>query len=92
MKHSRRLSALRRTRLNRLYAFAREHYAALGVDVNRALKTLARIPISLHCWQGDDVYMRITKQPVGYLINFGHKVTLEWKWLILSELISTKKD
>jgi GxxExxY protein len=32
-------------------------------------------------------YMRITKQPVGYLINFGHKNTLEWKRFILSELI-----
>ena len=32
-------------------------------------------------------YMRITKQPVGYLINFGHKDTLEWKRFILSELI-----
>jgi len=32
-------------------------------------------------------YLRITKQPVGYLINFGHKDTLEWKRFILSELI-----
>ena len=32
-------------------------------------------------------YMRITKQPVGYLINFAHKDTLEWKRFILSELI-----
>lgn len=32
-------------------------------------------------------YMRITKQPVGYLINFGHKDTLEWKRFILSEFI-----
>ena len=35
-------------------------------------------------------YMRITKQPVGYLINFGHKGTLEWKRFILSELIAEK--
>jgi GxxExxY protein len=35
-------------------------------------------------------YMRITKQPVGYLINFGHKDTLEWKRFILSELIAKK--
>lgn len=34
---------------------ALERYAALGVDVRQALKTLATIPISLHCWQGDDV-------------------------------------
>lgn len=32
-------------------------------------------------------YMRLTEQPVGYLINFGHKDTLEWKRIILSELI-----
>ncbi len=32
-------------------------------------------------------YMRIARQPVGYLINFGHQGALEWKRLILSELI-----
>ena len=37
------------------YAIAREQYAALGVDVDAALATLAGISISLHCWQGDDV-------------------------------------
>jgi L-rhamnose isomerase len=37
------------------FRLAREHYAALGVDVDRALKALAKIPVSLHCWQGDDV-------------------------------------
>lgn len=33
-------------------------------------------------------YMRLTRQPVGYLLNFGHKDTLEWKRVILSEYIS----
>ena len=37
------------------YALARERYASLGVDTDRALEVLARISISLHCWQGDDV-------------------------------------
>ena len=37
------------------FSFARERYAKIGVDVDLALKTLAQIPISLHCWQGDDV-------------------------------------
>ena len=32
-------------------------------------------------------YMCITKQPVGYLINFGFKANLEWKRFILSEFI-----
>jgi GxxExxY protein len=33
-------------------------------------------------------YMRIAHQPIGYLINFGRKVSLEWKRLILSDLHS----
>jgi L-rhamnose isomerase len=37
------------------YALARERYALLGVDTDAALETLAQVPISLHCWQGDDV-------------------------------------
>ena len=37
------------------FELARQRYADFGVDVNHALKLLARIPISLHCWQGDDV-------------------------------------
>ena len=37
------------------YALAREQYAGLGVDCDRGLDTLAKIPLSLHCWQGDDV-------------------------------------
>ena len=37
------------------YSLAQERYAALGVDTEAALRALAGIPISLHCWQGDDV-------------------------------------
>ena len=37
------------------YDFARDRYQALGVDVEAALTTLASVPVSLHCWQGDDV-------------------------------------
>ena len=37
------------------FSLAQERYAGLGVDVDHALETLATIPISLHCWQGDDV-------------------------------------
>ena len=39
----------------RSYELARERYAALGVDTEAAMQKLAGIPISLHCWQGDDV-------------------------------------
>ena len=38
-----------------VYAWACEQYAKLGVDVEAALSALDRVPLSLHCWQGDDV-------------------------------------
>ncbi len=41
--------------IGKSFELAKEQYAAIGVDVDRALKTLKTIPISLHCWQGDDV-------------------------------------
>ncbi|WP_076347771.1 L-rhamnose isomerase [Paludisphaera borealis] len=41
--------------VDQAFALAKERYAELGVDVDKALSRLARIPISLHCWQGDDV-------------------------------------
>jgi L-rhamnose isomerase len=37
------------------YELARRRYEDLGVDTDAAMEALARIPISLHCWQGDDV-------------------------------------
>ena len=37
------------------YELARRRYADCGVDVDWALEALASIPISMHCWQGDDV-------------------------------------
>ena len=41
--------------LERAYRLAVARYAEYGVDVGRALKTLEKVPISMHCWQGDDV-------------------------------------
>jgi len=41
--------------IGQAYQLARERYAALGVDTDKAIQQLARIPISIHCWQGDDV-------------------------------------
>jgi len=37
------------------YKLARERYAAIGVDTEKVRHALARVPVSLHCWQGDDV-------------------------------------
>ncbi len=37
------------------YEWARESYARVGVDTDAAIARLKEIPVSLHCWQGDDV-------------------------------------
>jgi L-rhamnose isomerase len=37
------------------YTLAKARYADLGVDTDAVMAKLAKIPISLHCWQGDDV-------------------------------------
>ncbi len=41
--------------IEQAYNPAKERYAALGVDTEKAMDRLGRIAISLHCWQGDDV-------------------------------------
>ena len=37
------------------YEQAKAAYAAFGVDTEAVLSALKNVPISLHCWQGDDV-------------------------------------
>jgi L-rhamnose isomerase len=43
------------TAVEKAYGLAKERYAEFGVDTEAALKRLVGIPISMHCWQGDDV-------------------------------------
>lgn len=38
-----------------IFQAAKEQYAAIGVDAEAALARLSATPISIHCWQGDDV-------------------------------------
>ena len=37
------------------YEIAKERYAAIGIDTDKAVETLEKTPISLQCWQTDDV-------------------------------------
>lgn len=37
------------------YELAKEYYAQYGIDVDEMLEICDKTPISLHCWQGDDV-------------------------------------
>ena len=38
-----------------MYKYAKERYAKYGIDTEAAMETLSKIPVALHCWQGDDV-------------------------------------
>jgi L-rhamnose isomerase len=42
-------------RIAAAYAAAKERFAELGVDTDKAISQISQIPISLHCWQGDDI-------------------------------------
>ena len=37
------------------YELAKEYYAQYGIDVDKVLEICDKTPISMHCWQGDDV-------------------------------------
>ena len=37
------------------YKIAKQAYAKWGVDVDAVIRNLERVPISIHCWQGDDI-------------------------------------
>jgi len=41
--------------ITKAYEVAKERYAAIGVDTDKAIAQLEKVPISLHCWQTDDV-------------------------------------
>ena len=41
--------------IEQAYEIAKQRYAELGIDTDKALDTLQNVQISLHCWQADDV-------------------------------------
>ena len=43
------------TRIEKAYALAKERCAELGVDAEAAIAASDAVPLSIHCWQGDDV-------------------------------------
>jgi L-rhamnose isomerase len=43
------------SQIQNVYTLAKERYAELGVDTEKALERIEQVSISLHCWQGDDV-------------------------------------
>ncbi|MEI2629939.1 L-rhamnose isomerase [Erwinia aphidicola] len=51
--------------IEQAYVLAKQRFADIGVDVEAALKQLDQLPVSMHCWQGDDV--RGFENPQGAL-------------------------
>ncbi|WP_336706691.1 MULTISPECIES: L-rhamnose isomerase [unclassified Cedecea] len=43
------------TQIEEAWALAKQRFAAAGVDAEEVLRQLDRLPVSMHCWQGDDV-------------------------------------
>jgi L-rhamnose isomerase len=41
--------------IKKAYELAQDKYASYGIDTDQVLDKLGQKPISLHCWQGDDV-------------------------------------
>ena len=41
--------------IEKTYALAKERYAELGINTDKAIKQARAIPVSMHCWQADDV-------------------------------------
>jgi len=55
------------------YEQAKKRYAGIGVDTDKAMELLKSIPVSLHCWQGDDVTGFDQKGPLtGGIQTTGH--------------------
>ncbi|WLS76945.1 L-rhamnose isomerase [Erwinia pyri] len=41
--------------IEQAFELAKQRFADIGIDVNAAMAQLDKLPISMHCWQGDDV-------------------------------------
>ena len=50
--------------INEMYELAKKAYAELGIDTDAAIEKLKNIPISIQCWQGDDVRGFESKGPL----------------------------
>ena len=42
-------------KLDKMYCLAKERYAELGINTDKAIRQALSIPVSMHCWQADDV-------------------------------------
>lgn len=50
-----KINIMKEQLITKAYEIAKERYASIGVDTDKAVERLERTPISLQCWQTDDV-------------------------------------
>lgn len=59
--------------MNQRYQSAKEIYKAYGIDTDAAIEKLKNIPLSVHCWQGDDVVGFVQNGPLtGGIMTTGN--------------------
>lgn len=60
--------------IERAYEVARERYQALGIDTDAAIEKLIAIPLSVQCWQGDDIggYEKVKGAAGGGILATGN--------------------
>jgi len=46
---------MKQDQVEEMYEYASERYAALGLDAEKAVTAALSVPVSMHCWQADDV-------------------------------------
>lgn len=66
------------TQLEQAWELAKLRFAAVGIDVEEALRQLDRLPVSMHCWQGDDV-AGFENPEVRSRVEFRQPVTIRAK-------------
>ena len=65
------------------YESSKELYGKIGVDTDLAIEKLKNIPVSLHCWQGDDVKGFDIILQKWYQIKFQHYFASSQKLLYI---------
>jgi len=82
-------------KMNKNYLYAKERYGEIGIDTDKAIEKVRKVPISIHSWQLDDVIgfeSSDSGKPSGGVISIGdypgRAKTIEQYWQDLEKVIS----
>ena len=65
------------TQLEQAWELAKQRFAAVGVDVEEALRQLDRLPVSMHCWQGYNMNREVSECATGREIRTSNLFSLK---------------